>query len=225
MYRRCLPLAEPCHAQADGGHGHRVLVILLPSQLQRALGVALGGPEIARAQVQVGQLLHHLRLRVEPRRAALRRIHRRGAGRRHGLDAGGQPSRLRLGAVAGRALSGLFLDQGLGDLGGQLQRQAGSGLGQASGKQAQSLEYVLTYQGRFNKPEQYEKIVVRANRDGELLRLKDVATVELGSEFFDIYSNLDGNPSAAIVLKQTYGSNASEVIAARELTRYSSSAS
>src|SRR5690606_2127525 len=38
-------------------------------------------------------------------------------------------------------------------------------------------------------------------------------TVELGSEFFDIYSNLDGHPSAAIVLKQTYGSNATEVIA------------
>ncbi|MBS2014064.1 MAG: efflux RND transporter permease subunit [Deltaproteobacteria bacterium] len=86
-------------------------------------------------------------------------------------------------------------------------------LGQASGKQAQALEYVLVYEGRFNKPEQYENIILRANQDGELLRLKDVATVELGSEFFDIYSNLDGHPSAAIVLKQTYGSNASEVIA------------
>jgi HAE1 family hydrophobic/amphiphilic exporter-1 len=86
-------------------------------------------------------------------------------------------------------------------------------LGQATGKQAQSLEYVLVYQGRFNKPEQYEKIIIRANEDGEMLHLKDIATVELGSEFFDIYSNLDGHPSAAIVLKQTYGSNASEVIA------------
>ena len=86
-------------------------------------------------------------------------------------------------------------------------------LGQASGKQSQALEYVLTYEGRFNKPEQYEKIILRANHDGEILRLKDVATIELGSEFFDIYSNLDGHPSAAIVLKQTYGSNASEVIA------------
>ncbi len=86
-------------------------------------------------------------------------------------------------------------------------------LGQATGKQAQSLEYVLTYKGRFNKPEQYENIVIRANEDGEMLHLKDIAEVELGSEFFDIYSNLDGHPSAAIVLKQTYGSNASEVIA------------
>ncbi|MBX3231429.1 MAG: efflux RND transporter permease subunit [Labilithrix sp.] len=85
-------------------------------------------------------------------------------------------------------------------------------LGQASGKQAQALEYVLTYEGRYNKPAQYENIILRANHEGETLRLKDVAKVELGSEFFDIYSNLDGLPSAAIVLKQTYGSNASEVI-------------
>lgn len=86
-------------------------------------------------------------------------------------------------------------------------------LGQATGIQAQSLEYVLTYKGRFNKPEEYENIILRANDDGEMLRLKDVAKIELGSEFFDIYSNLDGHPSAAIVLKQTPGSNAGDVIA------------
>lgn len=84
--------------------------------------------------------------------------------------------------------------------------------GRSSGKEAQSLEYVLTYQGRYNKPEQYEDIIVRATPEGEILYLKDVAEIELGSEFFDIYSNLDGHPSAAIVLKQIYGSNASDVI-------------
>jgi HAE1 family hydrophobic/amphiphilic exporter-1 len=85
-------------------------------------------------------------------------------------------------------------------------------LGQASGKTAQSLEYVLTYQGRFNKPEQYQEIIVRADAEGEILKLKDVAEVELGSEFFDIYSNKDGYPSASIVLKQNFGTNASKVI-------------
>ncbi|MDN4163895.1 efflux RND transporter permease subunit [Cytophagales bacterium LB-30] len=85
-------------------------------------------------------------------------------------------------------------------------------LGQSSGKVAQSLEYVLTYKGRFNKPEEYENIIVRANAEGEILKLKDVAEVELGSEFFDIYSNKDGYPSASIVLKQNFGSNASKVI-------------
>jgi HAE1 family hydrophobic/amphiphilic exporter-1 len=86
-------------------------------------------------------------------------------------------------------------------------------VGQATGKTAQSLEYVLVYEGRFNTPEQYEDIILRATPDGHILHLKDVARVELGSEFFDIYSNLDGHPSAAIVLKQTLGSNAQEVIA------------
>jgi hydrophobic/amphiphilic exporter-1 (mainly G- bacteria), HAE1 family len=85
-------------------------------------------------------------------------------------------------------------------------------LGQASGKTAQSLEYVLTYKGRFNKPEEYDQIIIRSNPEGESLKLKDIATVELGSEFFDIYSNKDGDPSASIMLKQNFGSNASKVI-------------
>lgn len=85
-------------------------------------------------------------------------------------------------------------------------------LGQSSGIESQSLEYVLTYKGRFNQKEEYENVIVRANPDGEMLYLKEVADVEFGSEFYDIYSKLDDHPSAAITLKQTYGSNASEVI-------------
>ncbi|WP_118952829.1 efflux RND transporter permease subunit [Taibaiella helva] len=85
-------------------------------------------------------------------------------------------------------------------------------LGQATGKRSQSLEYVLTYQGRYNTPEQYQDVIIKANANGEILHLKDIADVELGSEFYDIYSNMDGHPSAAITLKQTYGSNASDVI-------------
>ncbi|WP_312075811.1 efflux RND transporter permease subunit [Chryseobacterium sp.] len=85
-------------------------------------------------------------------------------------------------------------------------------IGQSSGIAAQSLEYVLTYKGQYNKPEEYENIIVRANSEGENVKLKDIGKVELGSEFFDIYSNLDGHPSASIVLKQNYGSNANDVI-------------
>ena len=85
-------------------------------------------------------------------------------------------------------------------------------LGQATGKVSQSREYVLTYQGRYNKPEQYANIVLKANPEGQILRLKDVADVELGSEFFDIYSDIDGHPAASIILKQSPGSNASAVI-------------
>jgi len=85
-------------------------------------------------------------------------------------------------------------------------------IGQSSGIAAQSLEYVLTYKGQYNKPEEYEGIIIRANSKGENIKLKDIAKVELGSEFFDIYSNLDGDPAASIMLKQNYGSNANEVI-------------
>ena len=85
-------------------------------------------------------------------------------------------------------------------------------LGQATGKRSQTIEYVLTWVGRYNKPEQYEDIIVRAKPNGEILRIKDIAKVELGSSFYDLYSDIDGNPSAAIVLKQVPGSNAAVVI-------------
>lgn len=85
-------------------------------------------------------------------------------------------------------------------------------LGLSSGKQAQSTEYVLNYIGRYTEPEQYENIIVRSSGFGEMVKLKDIATVELGSEFYDIYTNLDGMPSASIVLKQTPNSNGRAVI-------------
>jgi HAE1 family hydrophobic/amphiphilic exporter-1 len=84
--------------------------------------------------------------------------------------------------------------------------------GESSGKRSQSFEYVLKYSGRFTTKEQYENVVLRSSSDGEILRLKDVANIEFGSSMYDIYSNLNGKPSAAIVLKQSYGSNASDVI-------------
>ncbi|MBS0201396.1 MAG: efflux RND transporter permease subunit [Planctomycetes bacterium] len=85
-------------------------------------------------------------------------------------------------------------------------------LGQATGTTSQTIEYVLTWVGRYNKPEQYENIVLRSNPKGEILRLKDVAKVRLGSSFYSLYSDIDGYPAASIVLKQIPGSNAAEVI-------------
>ncbi len=85
-------------------------------------------------------------------------------------------------------------------------------LGRADSKRSEAIEYVLSYQGRYSDPDQYENVIIRANSKGEVLRLKDVAEVELGSEYYDIYSNKDEYPSAAILLNQTYGSNATEVI-------------
>ncbi len=84
--------------------------------------------------------------------------------------------------------------------------------GEASGKRSQSFEYVLKYPGRFTTKEGYENIVLKSNPNGEMLRIKDVAEVEFGSSYYDIYSKLNGKASAAIVIKQSYGSNARQVI-------------
>ena len=85
-------------------------------------------------------------------------------------------------------------------------------IGQSSGKKSQALEYVLTYRDRYSEPEEYRNVIIKSNSEGEMIKLGDIADVELGSEFYDIYSNLDGKPSASIVLKQTFGSNGSDVI-------------
>jgi hydrophobic/amphiphilic exporter-1 (mainly G- bacteria), HAE1 family len=84
--------------------------------------------------------------------------------------------------------------------------------GESSGKRSQAFEYVLKYPGRFSSEDGYKNIILRSSPNGEILRLKDVADVEFGSSMYDIYSNLNGKASAAIVLKQSYGSNASQVI-------------
>ncbi len=87
-----------------------------------------------------------------------------------------------------------------------------SGVG--SGKETAALQYVLRYTGKMAKPEEYENIVIRAESDGSMLKLKDVAYVEFGSLDYEMASTSDGRPSASIMLKQRPGSNAREVIAA-----------
>jgi HAE1 family hydrophobic/amphiphilic exporter-1 len=86
-------------------------------------------------------------------------------------------------------------------------------IGESSGKQSQSLQYVLRYTGKFNTTEQFENVVIKSKSDGELIRLKDLAEVEFDSQDYDVLSKENGRPSAAIILKQRPGSNASEVIA------------
>jgi HAE1 family hydrophobic/amphiphilic exporter-1 len=85
-------------------------------------------------------------------------------------------------------------------------------IGESSGRKAQSMQYVLRYTGKLTEKEQYENVVVKVTETGELLRLKDVADVEFGSVEYDVISKENGSPSAAIVLKQRPGSNASKVI-------------
>jgi HAE1 family hydrophobic/amphiphilic exporter-1 len=85
-------------------------------------------------------------------------------------------------------------------------------LGESSEKKGQALQYVLKYTGKYTTEEEYGNIPLKANPNGELLRLKDVADIELSTTYYDVVSKFNGRPSAAIMLKQLPGSNASQVI-------------
>lgn len=85
-------------------------------------------------------------------------------------------------------------------------------VGESSGKKPQSLQYVIKYTGKFYQEAQYENIILKRAESGQILKLKDIATVEFGSLDYDVISKENGKPSAAILLKQRPGSNASDVI-------------
>lgn len=84
--------------------------------------------------------------------------------------------------------------------------------GESSGKTKNELQYVLRYTGKFSQPRQYEDIAIRANSDGTILKLKDLAEVEFGAMSYNMSSKSDGRPAASIMIKQRPGSNASDVI-------------
>ena len=82
----------------------------------------------------------------------------------------------------------------------------------------QSFEYVLKYKGRLKTPQEYENIVIRSATNGQILLLKDVARIELGSLYYNITSLTDGKPSIVMGIFQTAGSNAHEMIGEIEKT-------
>ncbi|WP_277638438.1 efflux RND transporter permease subunit [Bacteroides graminisolvens] len=75
----------------------------------------------------------------------------------------------------------------------------------------QSFQYTLKYTGRYNSAEEFGNIIVRHDK-GQVLRLKDVANIELGALNYSINSALDGKTAVAITVNQTAGSNARELI-------------
>ena len=84
--------------------------------------------------------------------------------------------------------------------------------GESSGKYPQSNQYILRYTGKVNQQTDYEEIVIKADQDGKILKIKDIATVEFGTVSYDMLSKSEGRPSASIMLKQRPGSNARDVI-------------
>jgi len=87
-------------------------------------------------------------------------------------------------------------------------------IGESSDKEEQPMQYVVKYTGKYNTKEQYENIPLKATKEGQLLKIRDIAEVEFGTTYFDVEAKLNGKPTASIMLKQLPGSNASEVIAA-----------
>ncbi|UOE52066.1 efflux RND transporter permease subunit [Mucilaginibacter sp. SMC90] len=76
----------------------------------------------------------------------------------------------------------------------------------------QSFQYVLKYKGRLTSVPEFENIVVRSSTKGQLLRLKDIAKVELGAQSYSSTSTMNGKPAIGIAIYQTAGSNAHELI-------------
>lgn len=87
----------------------------------------------------------------------------------------------------------------------------------------QSFQYVLKYKGRLKTPGEFENIIIRSATNGQLLRLSDIAKVELGSLSYASNSETNGKPSIAIAIYQTAGSNAHELIKQCEQTIESAS--
>lgn len=84
--------------------------------------------------------------------------------------------------------------------------------GQFGEKGNQTYQYTMKYRGRLKKETEFENIVVRATEDGQVLRLKDVARLELGAQTYSSNSYANGKAGVGFSINQTSGSNAQEVI-------------
>ncbi|MCR5298075.1 MAG: efflux RND transporter permease subunit [Paludibacteraceae bacterium] len=81
--------------------------------------------------------------------------------------------------------------------------------GEQSGNQ---YEYTMRYTGRLKSPEEFGDMIIKSTNDGQTLRVKDVARTEMGALYYVIKSNANGKPSVMLMISQTAGSNATEVI-------------
>lgn len=76
----------------------------------------------------------------------------------------------------------------------------------------QSFQYVMRYKGRLQTEEEFENIVIRATENGEVLRLKDIARIELGRLTYGFSNEVNGHPGVTVMVFQTAGSNATSII-------------
>lgn len=79
-------------------------------------------------------------------------------------------------------------------------------------RENQTFQYTLRYKGRLQEASEFENLVIRSNPDGTLLRLKDVARVELGRVTYGFAGKVNGHSSVSCIVMQTAGSNATQII-------------
>src|SRR2546421_1796294 len=84
-------------------------------------------------------------------------------------------------------------------------------IGAAPSPQSQQLQLTITTEGRLTRTDEFENIIIRANPDGSLVRVKDIARVDLGAKTQERYSRFNGAPTAAIGIYQAPGANAVDV--------------
>ena len=84
--------------------------------------------------------------------------------------------------------------------------------GQLGENSGESFQYIIKYSGKYKTETQYEDIVIKSLPNGQVLRLKDVAEIQLGSQTYSGYSELNGHPAVAMAIYQTPGSNAQDII-------------
>lgn len=90
--------------------------------------------------------------------------------------------------------------------------------GQFGERGDQSFQYIMRYKGRLQTPEEFENIVIRATEDGEVLRLKDIAGLELGRLTYGFGNKVNGHAGVTTMIYQTAGSNATQIIS--DITDY-----
>jgi len=93
----------------------------------------------------------------------------------------------------------------------QNSQYAAGQIGQQPAPKTLELNYIIATSGRLTEPAQFEDIVLRANPDGSILRLKDVARIELGSKDYSFTGKVNGKPAALIGIFLQSGANALEV--------------
>ena len=134
-----------------------------------------------------------------------------GVGAVNVMGAGDYSMRIWLDPEAMR-IRGLSADQVYAAIQAQNMEVSAGNIGQPFGRSGNNaFQYTLNVKGRLTTPDEFGEIILRVEDGGRILRLKDVARIELGSQKYNVVSRLEGKPTAGIAVYQLPGSNSLDV--------------